>query len=406
MNWAYSLLLAAFTLVDDKIYDVNGNPFTPQGVNMFINTETSDTYSKITQDWQFNTIRLNTWVLPNRKNEDEPVSNYTNRCLHEPAEKPSGEVVYVDQARQAFCDYDAFRQVVESYTDLGLVVIIDIHDRIGHYFTSEELSEVKTFVKHVGTTFQDNPYVWIELRNEPGQEKICHQGDPTCVYQAETANVCPSEGFQVWKREVRQLLRALRRVNVNMIAVVTGASWGQDICHERNTNTIAEENSALLSHASWLSRQPRIILSFHVYDQWQNRDQTVMEDFFRRLIQNVRHPIMVSEFGGCNVCTPTFEVAEEMFDLFQLDTDLANIGRIVWHWYVNDENGLSEVMDNGQGGGLSSGAYIDINDLNASLSALGCLVWKDNQPFYDACSITNAKRDVMLQSCLMRPGCQ
>lgn len=58
--------------------------------------------------------------------------------------------------------------LIDAYTSRGIVVVIDIHDLIGRFFEGEELTDYLQFLTQLTEAYKYNPYLWIDIHNEPG----------------------------------------------------------------------------------------------------------------------------------------------------------------------------------------------------------------------------------------------
>jgi mannan endo-1,4-beta-mannosidase len=295
-----SLKFDNFKMIGNKIYDPNGQEFIAKGINTF--TWDQD-YSIYVDTWGFNTIRVPNYLL----------GSY-------------------DQPHPAEDNYQTNKKIVDIYTSKGAVVIFDAHDRIGGYYEGEQWEILKDYWREMARQFKDNPYVWFNLHNEPGNSKA----------QPEK-----------WVNYHRQLIDIIRAEGANNVIMIDGEAWGQDY----HTQTIASHGQNIMAG------NENIVFSIHVYDQWLKQD---IGAYFDRLhAQNI--PIIVGEYGSENIGIDVTQASVNMM----LAAQSREIGRIAWVGKANDNNDLTY----GQGGHAN---YFNGNNTEI-LTKLGSLVWQDLQ---------------------------
>ncbi|BAB77814.1 MAG TPA: hypothetical protein DEF48_15100 [Nostoc sp. UBA8866] len=289
-----------FKIIGDKIYDPNGQEFIAKGINTF--TWDKD-YNIYLDNWGFNTIRVPNYLLGSY-NQPHPAQD----------------------------NYQTNKNIVNVYTSQNAVVIFDAHDRIGGYYQGDQWEILKDYWREMAKQFKDNPYVWFNLHNEPGNS----QAQP-----------------EKWVNYHRQLIDIIRAEGANNVIVVDGEAWGQDYL----TQTIA-------SHAhNIMAGNENILFSLHVYDQWLNKD---IGAYFDRL-QAQDIPIIVGEYGSENIGLDVTQASVNMM----LAAQPREIGRIAWVGKANDNNDLTY----GKGG---HAYYFDGNNTEI-LTDLGRLTWQDLQ---------------------------
>ncbi|NJK47886.1 glycoside hydrolase family 5 protein [Candidatus Gracilibacteria bacterium] len=273
LNTATSLSTnQGFQIIGTKIYDPNGREFISKGTNMFAWERTSNVNSYV-NTWGFNTIR---------------VPNYLLGSYNQPHPNADG--------------YATNRQIVDAFTSRGAVVIFDAHDRIGRYYDGTEFEVLKNYWRDMARQFGNNPYVWFNLHNEPGNG---------------IAN--PNK----WVNYHRELIDIIRSEGANNIVVVDGESWGQDY----RTQTIPTAANQIMNGNN------NVLFSIHVYDQWNGRN---IGQYFDT-VQSQGIPIIVSEYGSTNVGRSTLDASQRMMAAAQE----REIGRIVWVAKANDLNDLT-----------------------------------------------------------------
>lgn len=313
-----------FTVEQGKIYDPNGIEFVAVGVNTF--PDRNEDYADIVECWGFNTIRAN--------NFPEPSWFWYG---------PTWE----------------FDLLASTFADNGIVVILDIaHDSnqenagIGRYWEGWSVQGVPAYSNLIdlyefyARRYKDNPYVWIELVNEPGT----------------TATM----DSQRWVELHQSLILAVRGTgNLNPI-LVNGWCWGQDACGWGNS-TVTEQHSAILGLGDQLLNIngveiENIVFTHHVYDQFQYNSLERLTDYHDAVLAK-GYALIVGEFGAINI-NSTMKATGYMYE----STQARGIGRIVWKWGGKSPNNLTTT---------GSGRNIDSCESPTNLTELGQLVWDD-----------------------------
>jgi mannan endo-1,4-beta-mannosidase len=295
-----SLKFANFKTIGNRIYDPNGQEFIAKGINAFTWDQTYDTYLK---SWGFNTIRVPNYLLGSY-NQPHPAQD----------------------------DYKTNKKIVDVYTSQGAVVIFDAHDRIGGYYEGNQWEILKDYWRSMAQQFKDNPYVWFNLHNEPGDS------------QAQT---------EKWVDYHRQLVDIIRGEGAKNVIVVDGEAWGQDY----HTRTIAKAAQNVMAG------NENIVFSLHVYDQWVNQD---IGAYFDQL-QAQDIPVIVGEYGSENIGRSVIQASSNMMSAAQS----REIGRIAWVGIANDNNDLT--YEKGGHAYYFNGTNTEI------LTELGSLAWEDLQ---------------------------
>ena len=293
-----------FQIIDGKIYDPNGQEFIIKGANMFAQESISNFHNYLNV-WGFNTIRVPNYLL----------GSY-------------------GQAHPEEDDYRTNHKIVDAYTDTGqrVVVMFDAHDLIGSYYEGQNWETLKDYWRDMAQEFKDNPYVWFNLHNEPGNH-IAQQ--------------------KKWVEYHRKLIDIVRAEGANNTIVIDGEAWGQDF-HTQTIVTHAQEI---------MTGNENIVFSIHVYDQWTTNNLGTYLDTLEA--QNI--PIIIGEYGSETNNSSTLAATQQMFPLVQE----REIGRIVWHAQADDLNNLTT----GYNGNAES-----FDGTNAEiLTELGQLVWSDLQ---------------------------
>ena len=283
-------------------------------------------------------VRLHAWILPRQ------TSQWKDHVVY--VEEP----VIFDPNTTTYTAYDV-APLIESYTSQGIVVLFDIHDHIGHYFEGQDLVDYLTFIKDFSNKYKDNPYVWLDVHNEPG------------TYDG------LSQDFTKWRTEITAIMDTVRTIAPDMIALIPGAAWGQDTGPRWNSNNVLSEESALLANFDIIGNYQNVIATFHMYDQWVYGGLPRLQNFVDQLDITLGIPIIVGEYGSNNI-NSTIQATQNLHTLLQLP-GYENIGRIAWTWDANDSNDLTTVQS---GGGL----WVDSCSNPTNLTQFGQLVWNDN----------------------------
>ena len=304
-----------FQVIGTKIYDANGEEFIIQGTNMFAWERTSNIDSYM-DNWGFNAIRVPNYLLGSYGQAHPKADQYRNN-----------------------------QAIANAVTNNGGVVIFDAHDRIGKYYKGEEKEILLDYWQDMAKLFRDNPNVWFNLSNEPGNATA----DP-----------------ETWVSYHREIIDIIRAEGANNIIVVDGEAWGQDYY----TQTIA--SSAL----EVMEGNDNIIFDIHAYDQWNgtNKEDNLdnpggYEDIaaYLRDLQNQGIPLIIGEYGSENANTNTLDASRRAIEI----ANELGIGRMVWTMKANDNNDVT--YGPGGDGEHFNGTNTEI------LTDLGKIAWGDLQ---------------------------
>ncbi len=319
----------AFRVSGTKILDPSGNEFVVKGTNIngYNSAWGGDTISHLNlvkNVWKFNAVRVYNRIDPNYNGY-----NKNKQYLYD---------------------------VIDTYTAAGMVVIPEVHDRTGSFFTSTStpsLNDLKAFWIDLANRYKNNSRVWFNIMNEPDSSG--------------TAATTPQ-----WDAMHREVISAIRGTGAQNIIVLDGDSWAQE-SGVFNNNNVLTANSAFLTYgpnlltwhqSNWGNKN--LVFSPHFYREWVWGDSK-MEDFLTRC-HNAGLAIVVGEYGSYTN-NPTLEATYSMGRV----AFPKQVGRIVWHWLGGDQNDLTT---SGNGGGH----HIDRTDgvKPGNLTALGSFVWDDN----------------------------
>jgi hypothetical protein len=315
---------ANFEVQGSTILDPQGHEFVAKGINVngyqwvWQRKTVADT-DLIVNCWKFNLVRVNSFLFTN----ESQYPQYDNNN-----------------------DLD---EIVNTFTQRGIVVVFEAHDRIGHYYKDGDLTTLVKWFTDLATRYKNNPYVWFDVMNEPGEQNAL----------AETA----------WLTVHQAVVQAVRDVaKADNIIIAEGAFGGQD-SGNWNDGLVADANSAILSYAPDILSfngkiYDNIVFSIHTYDQW-NFGDAKLADYFDR-VQKKNLAMVVGEYG-----VQTNADTTAAFDSTLNTAVPRHIGRIAWHWDGSDGNKLTTANPGG-------GWQIDDCSNPTNLSYMGQKIWDDN----------------------------
>ena len=311
-----------FSVRGTKIYGPDGKEFVAKGVNVngynwvWTRSTVNDVHL-IVDCWAFNLVRVNSFLFMG----ESKYPQYTNNN-----------------------DLDA---IVKTYTERGIVVVFEGHDRIGSYYEGDDLTTLVAWFTDLARKYKDNPYVWFDVANEPGGRKSLDSNN--------------------WINMHGQVIKGIRDdAGANNIIIVEGAYGGQDTASEAPNVT----DSAILQygedviHFGGRSFQ-NIVFSIHTYDLW-NQGDAKLASFFDQVAEK-GYAMIIGEYG-IRTDRDVLAAAKSTLNV----TIPRGIGRIVWQWEGRDDNDLTT--------GPSEGGGWEINDCTnpTNLTWLGEQVWIDN----------------------------
>ena len=252
-----------FTVVGGQILDPGGVPFVPVGFHLSgrhgASPQASVGSTNTMKAWGFNTARIVT-------------------CLDPTCVGASG-VGYQENS-----DTDA---IVRDLTARKAVAIIEsYHIPPGTFPTPTQQIEVGNWWETVATKYKDNPYVWFNLINEPG----------------ENANYGIGAADAQWLSWNSYLATRIRNTGAQNPIVVDGSNNGQDIQYNTDNGALARTDaSAILSYGpTLLANYTNIIFSLHVYDVWgkgtDTQNQTRLLDYITR-VKAIGGTLIIGEAG-------------------------------------------------------------------------------------------------------------
>ncbi|MDM9382416.1 cellulase family glycosylhydrolase [Chlorogloeopsis sp. ULAP01] len=324
-----------FKTVGSKIYDPEGKEFVIKGVNVqgpnwvWPIDITRDVNAIGSSCWNFNLVRVNSLLFLG----ETPWRQYTSN--------------------------NDINKIVREFTSRGIVVMFEAHDRTGRFYEGEDLTALINWHRDLANRYKDNPYVWFNVMNEPGD------------------NTYDAEDRSKWLGVNQAVIKAIRDdAGAKNVIVVDGIAWGQE-GNTWNASFVPTENSAILSDAANILNfdgkgYKNIVFSIHIWDLWNFGDAKLANYVDRVLSQNV--PLIIGEFGVTN---NGIDVTSAMNSMYNVAVP-RKIGRIVWHWYNGGpNNGLSNRLTNTPNG--NTGAAIDSCTNPSNLSNLGRRVWEDTR---------------------------
>ena len=291
-----------FQIDGTKIYDPNGQEFIAKGTNVFTwdGTKRIDNY---VDTWGFNTVRVPNYLL-GTYGQPHPGDNgyYTNR------------------------------KIANEYTSRGVVVMFDAHDKIGSYYEGADFEVLKDHWRTMAQEFKDNPYVWFNLHNEPGNKTPQH--DKWVDYHKELIDVIRAEGA------------------TNTI-VIDGETWGQDY----QTRTILNKANEVIAHDETVNGDANVVFSLHIYNQWGNGSEVgdYIDDLHAEDI-----PVLIGEYGNTNATANMMTAAQDR-----------EVGRIGWVAMAADHHDYTN--------GWKGHAWHYKGDNSEILTDLGELILADNE---------------------------
>lgn len=306
---------ANFKVSGSKILDPAGNEFVAKGVN--VNgpywpwaRPTIPDASLITDVWKFNTVRVDTWP------EFSGIDNNNT-------------------------DLDG---IIKAFTDKKVVAIIEEHGYTGTYPTAGQLSTLTGWWATIADKYKNNPYVWFNTMNEPGNS---------------------SPAPQTWSDDQEAIIKAIRGTGAKNIIVLDENNFGQASGFDATTSS-----AALTYGPSLVSKYQDLVFSLHMYDAWIYGYQRLSD--YLAAVKAKGLAVMIGEYGTAG--NYSSEVAADMFK----NCVPAKIGRVAWQWTGVDIHQLTT--------GPEGGGYAIDNTSGAkpgNLSYVGNLVWDDNHNTID-----------------------
>lgn len=327
-----------FTTYNNRLFAPTGEEFIARGINIFPWNDAARDLEGIADCWNFNLVRVHSWILP------EMTNRWKDHVVY------FGEPLTFDPTTVALRTYD-LTPLIDAYTEAGIVVVLSLHDFVGGYYDGEYQADYLAVLAQIAERYKDNPYLWIDIHNEPGRFEG-RDGD-----------------YSRWRAQMMLALDTVRAIAPDKILWLSGTAWGQDTGPHWGHAPVNPDASALLANDDLVNAYDNLVLTVHTYDQWQY-GQARLEDYFRQLTTHYEHPIIVGEYGPALSQSATLPTPWLLHDVLQ-QAEFASVGRVAWTWAATDANDLVSVAD-------GSGYWIDSCTTPLNLTPFGQLIWNDN----------------------------
>jgi len=211
--------------------------------------------------------------------------------------------------------------IVDAFTARGIVAMIEVHDYTGTFpgntTTSQGLQtwySLPEFTQHwvqMAERFNDNPYVWFNIMNEPGDERWS-----------------PSESAQLWHDIHAHIIEAIREVAPHNVIVLDEHNWGQGWANfTPDMNDILGPASAILNRGPSLNAQfHNLVYSIHPY-HWTR--EHMMRAFFEET-GNQGLALILGELGA-DIYYMELATFQSTMHAFNLGLEFG-IGILHWGW--------------------------------------------------------------------------
>jgi hypothetical protein len=347
-----------FTIVGTRIYDPSGKEFLARGINLpgfnnWAGHDSTPDASLIADAWGFNLVRVN--------------------CLPMTAPVNPGAGIDMDAMVKAFTT-DRIAAGKQP-----LVVMIEPHESTDRYFEGAELQNVTAWFRDLGNKYRDNPYVWFNVGNEPGDKQKPADWPADQYWDPFQPDV------DKWLTMHQTVIRAIRNdVNNRNIVVADGIIDGQDQPWDDGPN-LNLAHSAILPYGKDLQHfdnkdWQNILFDTHIYGMWMAPGAT--PDRLEKYILEARKrnlPLIFGEYAPTG--DSNWKLVQDMWQL----ADKYRIGRAGWSWSDwRDFPDLTTTPDPDPAavGTLwaTGGGYL-INDLEhpTNLTEWGQGLWNDNR---------------------------
>jgi hypothetical protein len=338
---------ANFTVVNGQILDPAGNSFVPVGLHLTGRHGASPQASvgavNAMKAWGMNTARIVT-------------------CLDPACDgAPPGAIGYVTNS-----DTDA---IVRDLTARKAVTMIEsYHISAGTFPTDAQQIAVGNWWADVAGRYKDNPYVWFNLMNEPG----------------ENANYGVGAVDPRWLSWNSYLAGRIRGAGAENPIVIDGSNNGQDIQYNTEGGQLARTDaSAILTYGPEIMKQYKnVIFSLHVYDVWGKGTDAQNDARLLDYVSRVRATgaaLIVGEAGFSeNGLEPRGVLST--FGVQAVYRNAAELQLGVIAFAIPNSNFPEQLADNNKPYVLTLGTIGDVNQLNSdtsptNLSKLGTYVW-------------------------------
>lgn len=277
------------------------------------------------QAWNFNMVRVNI-------------------CLYSPC-----------QSSPTFPN-DTLDAIVAEFTRRGIVVMPELHDWTCSFPDDKGLEAATRWWEHVARRYRDNPYVWLNLFNEPGYT--------------------PGGVDPRWVQIHRRAIVAIRdTAGARNVIVVDGTQCGQD-AGAFDARPVPRQGSAILSAGGQVKTfngktYANIVFDVHVYDQWAGGDAKLRDYLVR--VRAAGNAVMIGETGNLAFQPEQFDgrgrptTTRAVYAVYRVAPPLG-VGILAWHFDPGDAFSL---VARGDGYGCA----IDDWRRPANLTWQGRLLW-------------------------------
>lgn len=338
---------ANFTVVNGQILDPSGNSFVPVGLHLTGRHGASPQASvgavNAMKAWGMNTARIVTCLDPSCDGA------------------PPGAIGYVTNS-----DTDA---IVRDLTTRKAVAMIEsYHISAGTFPTDAQQIAVGNWWADVAARYKDNPYVWFNLMNEPG----------------ENANYGVGAVDPRWLSWNSYLASRIRGAGAENPIVIDGSNNGQDIQYNTEGGQLARTDaSAILTYGPEIMKQYKnLIFSLHVYDVWGKGTDAQNDARLVDYVSRVRASgaaLIVGEAGFSeNGLEPRGVLSTFGVQAVYRNAAALKLGVIAFA--IPNSNFPEQLAANNKPYVLTLGTIGDVNQLNSdttptNLSKLGTYVW-------------------------------
>lgn len=333
--------LARYAALGGNIVDPDGDNFVPVGANLlghdhfWVNYDMNGRADDALL-WGWNAVRFDC-SLPDLQPTWDHVTHGTS---------PAPD--YIPDEK--------FRAVVKEYTDAGLVVmsVLRIHQNAGQWPTANERLKAIKYWTSMANLFKDNPKVWFNVYNEPG-------------------NAIPVP--QVYYDIHAEIQNAIRSTGAKNLIVIDGTQWGQDRQWDpENPPDVPSNQSGILTYGPQLVDNDPVeggtAFSIHPYAPYgRSTDSSVNDARLVDFITRVRAAgltLMFGEYGDFSnktLSSPERRGAEAVLRV----APAQGVGTFAWHGIPGDGFSLT-----------TNGPFyaIDSPTNPQNLTALGRKVWQ------------------------------
>jgi hypothetical protein len=339
---AAAVATGQFTTSNGRIYDPNGNPYVARGVNVsgqnyWTNHDPTPDVSKVVDDWGFNMVRV----------IDQPVAGWS----------APGVNINLDN-------------IVNAYTSRGVVVMIEAHESTGSYFEGTQLTQVANWFATQAAKYKNNPYVWFNTGNEPGN--MVKPTDPAALA---SWDMWTPDG-QKWLTMQRTIMSAIRGTGAQNIMVADGTNYGQDQAWD-DLGNLVPKHSAILTYGPTIAGEfSNVVFDTHIYGEWSSRNAISQRlPKYIEATQAAGLPLIFGEYGA----TTDGDYVQMQQDFLKVANQY-DISRVAWAWSDSGNWDLTTGTDpNALGTSWEvGGGYLINSPTNpTNLTPFGQMVWAD-----------------------------